>query len=162
VTVAAVILAAGAGTRYGGPKQRVYLPSVLERVRAAGIEEIVVVEGAYELDSDARVVACPDWAQGPGVSLRCGLDALPAGVSHAIVVLADGPDLDPRAVARVVAHRGDDDVVAASYGGDRGHPVCLARSVWHQVPDEGGRALDAKLVPCDDLREPGDVDYAPA
>jgi CTP:molybdopterin cytidylyltransferase MocA len=161
VTVAGVILAAGAGSRYGGPKQRVYLPRVLRRVRAAGIEEIVVVAGAYELESDARVVACPDWAQGPGVSLRCGLGTLPTHVSHAIVALADGPDLDPRAISRVVAHRDDADVVAASYGGGRGHPVCLARSVWHRVPDEGGRALDAALVPCDDLQAPGDIDYAP-
>jgi CTP:molybdopterin cytidylyltransferase MocA len=161
VTVAAVVLAAGAGTRYGGPKQRVYLPRVLDRVRAAGIEEIVVVAGAYELETDARVVRCPDWAAGPGASLRCGLGALPDEVSHALIVLADGPDLDPRAVERVVDHRGDAEVVAASYAGIRGHPVCLARSVWHRVPDEGGRALAAALVPCDDLEAPGDVDYAP-
>ena len=54
-------------------------------------------------------------------------------------MLADGPDLDPRAVDRVVeSWRGDGgDVVAASYGGVRLHPVLLARTVWPQSPGRG-------------------------
>jgi len=52
-------------------------------------------------------------------------------------------------------------VLAASYGGSRGHPVLLARSVWSTVPDEGARALEPpRLVPCNDLGYPGDVDTA--
>jgi hypothetical protein len=50
------------------------------------------------------------------------------------------------------------EVVAASYGGVRLHPVLLARPAWGDVPDEGARALEARLVPCDDLPAPGDVD----
>ena len=50
------------------------------------------------------------------------------------------------------------DVVAATYGGVRLHPVLLARSAWPRVPDEGARALEAHLVACDDLPPPGDVD----
>jgi nicotine blue oxidoreductase len=157
--IPAVVLAAGAGTRYGGPKQRDFLPRVLERLRAGGVSEIVVVAGAYQLDVDATVVECPDWERGPGASLRCGLAALPPAVTHALVVLADGPGLDPRAVERVAAHSGDAEVVAASYGGVRGHPVSLARSVWASVPDAGARELEPSLLPCDDLDPPGDVDY---
>jgi CTP:molybdopterin cytidylyltransferase MocA len=52
-----------------------------------------------------------------------------------------------------------DDVLAASYGGERGHPVLVARPAWTDVPDEGARALAPMLVPCDDLGAPGDVDY---
>jgi nicotine blue oxidoreductase len=52
------------------------------------------------------------------------------------------------------------EVVAASYGGDRGHPVLLARAAWSSVPDEGALALEPLLVPCDDLGSPGDVDSA--
>jgi hypothetical protein len=48
--------------------------------------------------------------------------------------------------------------VAASYGGVRLHPVLLPRSAWSRIPDEGARGIDAGLVRCDDLREPGDVD----
>jgi nicotine blue oxidoreductase len=75
-------------------------------------------------------------------------------------VLADGPELDPRAVDRVVeAWRTEGgDVVAASYGGVRLHPVLLARAAFGLVPDEGARALAARLVVCDDLSAPGDVD----
>ena len=158
--IAAVVLAAGAATRFGGPKQAILLPRVLERVRASVVDDVVVVGGAYPLDPGARVVRCPEWGRGPGASLRCGLEALGADVEAAVVCLADGPDLAPAAIDRVVAawRGGAGDVVAASYGGIRGHPVLLAPDVWANVPDEGARALEPVLVPCDDLGAPGDVD----
>ena len=159
--IGAVVLAAGAATRFGSPKQRLLLEEVLGRVRASGIEEVVVVAGAFELEASASVAYCPDWELGPGASLRCGLAALHDGAEAAIVVLADGADLEPAAVERVIdawrAH--GDDVLAASYGGERGHPVLLARAAWDSVPDEGARALAPLLVPCDDLGPPGDIDY---
>ena len=164
MTVAAVVLAAGAATRYGGPKQQVLLPRVLARVRASSVHEIVVVAGAHPLDVDARVVQCAEWARGPGATLRCGIEALDDEVEAVVVVLADGPDLAPEAIDRVLAEwaRSGADVVAASYGGTRGHPVVLARPVWTRIPDAGARELEPLLVPCDDLGAPGDVDYRPA
>jgi len=164
VTVAAVVLAAGAATRYGSAKQLVYLPAVLERLAQTSVDEVVVVEGAYPLDSlglATPVVRCPDWERGPGASLRCGLRALGDEVEAALVVLADGPDLDPRAVERLLEHRSDAPVVAASYDGTRDHPAVLSRAAWNGVPDEGARALEAALVACDDLQPPGDFDYPP-
>jgi nicotine blue oxidoreductase len=160
VSVAAVVLAAGAATRFGGPKQRLLLDDVLAAVRAGGIAEIVVVAGAYELATDVRVVGCPGWEHGPGASLRCGLEALGPTADAALVVLADGPDLAGAAVERVVAawQETGAPLVAASYGGRRGHPLLVARSAWDDVPDEGLRARDPLLVPCDDVGEPGDVD----
>jgi CTP:molybdopterin cytidylyltransferase MocA len=159
--IGAVVLAAGEASRFGSPKQRLMLPHVLQAVRASSVEEIVVVEGAYELETDARLVRCPEWERGMGASLRCGLGALPAEMEAAVVVLADGPDLDPDSIDRVIAawRDGRGDVIAASYADARGHPVLLDRSVWSDVPDEGARALDPVLVPCDDLGPPGDVDY---
>jgi CTP:molybdopterin cytidylyltransferase MocA len=160
--IAAVVLAAGAGSRFGGPKQRLLLPAVLEAVRTSSVEEIVVVAGAYPLHADETVVECAEWEQGPGASLRCGLRALSPAAEAAVVVLADGPDLSPAAVDRVTEawRAGAGEVVAASYGGDRGHPVLLGRAAWSNVPDEGARALDPVLIPCDDLGPPGDVDFA--
>jgi CTP:molybdopterin cytidylyltransferase MocA len=160
--LAAVVLAAGASTRFGSPKQRLLLPYVLERLRDAPVDEVVVVSGAYSLDVDARVVECPEWERGPGASLRCGLEALAPDVEAAVVVLADGPHLASQAVGRVLGAWRElgAEVVAASDGGRRGHPVVLARSAWGRIPDEGARALDPVLVPCDDLGSPGDVDSA--
>jgi CTP:molybdopterin cytidylyltransferase MocA len=160
--VTAVVLAAGAASRFGGPKQTLLLPEVLRRLRKSSVDDIVVVAGAYPLETDALTIECPEWKRGPGASLRCGLQALADGVVAAVVVLADGPDLSPAAVDRVVdAWRdGAGEVVAASYGGERGHPVVLGRSVWTRIPDEGARLLEPALVPCDDLGSPGDVDIA--
>jgi nicotine blue oxidoreductase len=158
----AVVLAAGAASRFGAPKQRLLLEPVLERVRASGVDGVLVVSGAHELETDARTVDCPDWERGPGASLRCGLAALPAEAEAAVVVLADGPSLEPAAIDRVVARWRDGraPVVAATYHGTRLHPVLLDRTAWKQVPDEGARSLDAVLVSCDDLSPPGDVDFA--
>jgi CTP:molybdopterin cytidylyltransferase MocA len=156
----AVVLAAGASSRYGSspPKQVELLPRVLDALRQSSVDEIIVVSGAHSLDVES--VHCPDWERGPGASLRCGLAALPDDVEAALVVLADGPELDPRAIDRVIqswrAEGGD--VVAAAYDGVRLHPVLLARAAWSLVPDEGAKDLEARLVACDDLRPPGDVD----
>jgi CTP:molybdopterin cytidylyltransferase MocA len=159
--IGAVILAAGAATRFGSPKQRVLLEPVLERVRGSSVDEIVVVIGAYDVETDARTVRCPDWQRGLGASLRCGVRALPPDAEAAVVVLADGPDLAPAAIDRVVDtwRTAGGEVVAATYGGVRLHPVLIARAAWPRIPDEGARGLEARLVPCDDLAPPGDVDF---
>ena len=167
MSVHAVVLAAGASSRYGAspPKQAVLLPRVLDALRAArSLDGILVVLGAHEVATDAPTVRAPDWERGPGASLRRGLAALPTDAEAAVVALADGPDLDPHAVDRVVAawRETGADVLAATYGGLRLHPVLLARAVWASVPDEGARSLPAEPVPCDDLPAPGDVDTVPA
>jgi nicotine blue oxidoreductase len=160
--IAAVVLAAGASSRYGTepPKQVALLPKVLTALNESSIDVFVVVSGAHPLP--VKSVPCPNWPRGPGASLRCGLAALPQETEAAVVVLADGPDLDPRAVDRVIEdwreHGGD--AVAATYGGVRLHPVLLARAAWEEVPDEGAKSLPARLVACDDLTPPGDVDVA--
>ena len=163
--IAAVVLAAGAATRFGAPKQERLLPEVLLRLESSPVDEIVVVEGAYGLRDHllqrrARLVRCAEWEQGPGASLRCGLQALGDDVAAAVVVLADGPRLAPEAIDRVIESWRDEggDLVAASYGGARGHPLLVARARFGDVPDEGLRVLAPRLVPCDDLGDPGDVD----
>jgi nicotine blue oxidoreductase len=103
-------------------------------------------------------VHCELWKRGPGASLRCGLAALGPEVERAVVVLADGPDLDPRAVERVLAAEAPY-AVATYDGATRSHPVALARSAWADIPDEGLRAREPMLVDCSDLRPPGDVDF---
>jgi CTP:molybdopterin cytidylyltransferase MocA len=160
--IAAIVLAAGAATRFGAPKQRLFLPAVLERLGRCALDRIIVVEGAHPLadlvDPPVEVVRCEDWERGPGASLRRGLAELGREAEGALVVLADGPNLDPLAVERVLAHRRADGVVAASYDGSRSHPLHLPRSLWHRVPDQGMQSLPVTLVACADLEPPGDLD----
>ena len=158
--ISAVVLAAGAATRFASPKQRLLLPGVLDRVRASAVDDVLVVLGAHDVDTEARTVRCDEWERGIGASLRCGLRALPEEAEAAVVVLADGPRLAPEAVDRVIHawRETGAEVVAATYGGVRLHPVLLARSGWDAVPDAGARELPALLVACDDLPPPGDVD----
>jgi CTP:molybdopterin cytidylyltransferase MocA len=161
--IAAVVLAAGASTRFGSPKQALLLEPVLQRVRQSGeIADVVVVLGAHPVETSARAVHCPDWERGPGASLRCGLGALGDETEAAVVVLGDGPEIDPRAVDRIVAawRAGAGERVAATYGGVRLHPLLVARNAWDEIPDVGLRALPATLIACDDLTSPGDVDFA--
>jgi nicotine blue oxidoreductase len=161
--IAAIVLAAGASRRFGSPKQAVLLEPVVQRVRkSSAISDVVVVLGAHDVETSARVVRCPDWERGPGASLRCGLAVLGDEVEAAVIVLADGPGIDPRAIDRVVAawRDGAGSRVGATYGGVRLHPLLLARAAWNEVPDGGLRALPAASVPCDDLTPPGDVDFA--
>jgi nicotine blue oxidoreductase len=161
MSVAAIVLGAGEASRFGSPKQRILLPDVLARLRETSVDEVVVVEGAHELQAPAyaRIVACRDWDRGPGASLRCGLAALGSDVEAAVVVLADGPKLAPAAVERVLAEwSASGGIVAASYDGGRSHPLVLGRADWVGIPDEGLRDIAVRLVPCDDLGAPGDVD----
>jgi CTP:molybdopterin cytidylyltransferase MocA len=174
--IAAVVLAAGEGRRFGGAKQlhtidgMPMLQRVLATVKDAGISERVVVLGARadavlaEVDlRGAEAVVCEDWQDGQAASLHAGLAALSPEADRALVVLGDGPGLDPRAVRRMAAAPAAERVLAADYGAGRSHPVVVPRALWGEIPRRGEtpvKPLGAELVDCRDLRPPGDVDYA--
>lgn len=185
--VAGLLLAAGAGRRFGGPKALVTLPDgtgllphAVHTLHRGGCDPVVVVLGAaadrarplLPPDVGVQVVVNPDWATGMGSSLRHGLAALdPADptVDAAVVLLVDTPGIGAAAVARLAAVAGPDVVAVATYGGQRGHPVLLGRTHWAEVArlavgDEGARpflrgyAGPVHEVPCDDVAVPGDID----
>jgi CTP:molybdopterin cytidylyltransferase MocA len=174
--IAAVVLAAGEGRRYGGLKQlhavdgTPMLDRVLTAVERSGISERVVVLGARAGDvlaavdlHGARPVICEAWRDGQAASLQAGLAALPPDADRALVVLGDGPGLDPAAIRRMAGSVPGERVLAADYGAGRSHPVVIPRSLWGQIPRHGEtpvKPLGADLVDCRDLRPPGDVDYA--
>jgi molybdenum cofactor cytidylyltransferase len=176
--IGVVVLAAGAGSRFGGLKQlhliqgRPMLEHVLAAVAAAPADDRVLVIGsqadqvlAAVEPHGVRAVRCQRWSEGQAVSLRAGLDALCADVVAAIVVLGDGPGLDARAIERMAdAHRGAPaSVLYADYGQGRSHPVVLPRVIWDELAPTGERpaaGLAAQAVDCRDLPAPGDVDRA--
>jgi len=176
--IAAVVLAAGEGRRYGGLKQlheidgRPMLDRVLGILEATGPGHRVVVLGSRagtileRVDlHGARPVVCDRWDAGQAASLHAGLAALPRAAEWALIVLGDGPGLDPRAVERMLASAqpGDDAIRAADYGRGRSHPVLIPRSRFADIPTTGERpvrGLEAAAVDCRDLDAPGDVDYA--
>ena len=173
-SIAALVLAAGEGRRFGGAKQlhpidgRPMLDHVLAALERSGIAIRLLVLGARAAEiarsvplHGTQVVVCERWRDGQAASLRAGLQALPEQVAEALVVLGDGPSLSPDAVRRVAAGSG---LRAADYGSGRSHPVVLPRRWWPLLPDAGdtpGRRLPADLIDCSDLPAPGDVDYAP-
>ena len=134
---------------------------MLAALRASSVEDVVVVAGAYELETDARVVHCPDWERGPGASLRCGLARSSTRKRPSSCSRTDPNSTRARSTGVVESWRdGAGERLAATYDGvNRSHPVLLARSTWDDVPDDGARALEVTLVPCEDLTPPGDVDY---
>ncbi len=174
--IAAIVLAAGEGRRFGGIKQlhpidgRPMLEHVLAAVEASGINQRLVVLGAHA-DAvlaevplhGARPVIADDWQAGQAASLMSALATLPEEVTEALVVLGDGPGLSAASVRRLAdAAPG---ARAADYGEGRSHPVVLPRAAWPKLASSGetpGRAIAVRLVDCSDLPAPGDLDRRPA
>lgn len=173
----AVVLAAGAGRRFGGVKQlaRVGERTLLEHALAlAAPYDPLLVLGAHADEIAAataldgvQVVRCADWAEGQAASLRAGVAALGDG-DAALVLLGDQPGLTPAVVTGTVERRDAArcDAVRPTFDGRPGHPVLLERSLLDRVPglrgDVGARELlDGARVrtwAAEGLADPRDVD----
>jgi nicotine blue oxidoreductase len=128
--IAGLVLAAGAGTRFGGAKQlaklegRPLLEHVLRAMSRVGLERVVVVLGAVADEilgtvdlHGADPIVCDRWEEGQSASLAYGLAAL-AGAEAVVVALADQPRLSAEAIGRVLAARSEGvAAVRASYSG---------------------------------------------
>jgi CTP:molybdopterin cytidylyltransferase MocA len=183
--VSAILLAAGAGSRFGGGKLLAKLNDmplvehVLVALEASPVDKTVVVVGA-----DAkrlrevcepygfRIVENPEWTRGQSTSVRAGLRALGPEARAAVVLLADQPLVGADAVKRLVeAFEGGAKVAVAAYGGEPRNPVLFSREVWPLLEaelsgDEGARPFLRRhqdlvtRVPCDEVGDPVDVDTA--
>ncbi|MFE3517603.1 NTP transferase domain-containing protein [Streptomyces sp. NPDC059166] len=185
--IAGVLLAAGGGRRLGGrPKAllehrgRPLVEHAVRTLREGGCGPVHVVLGAAADDvraaadlSGSEVTVNPGWEEGMGSSLRAGLASLGgSGADAALVLLVDQPGIGAEAVARVrAAWRSRASLAAASYGGERGHPVLFGADRWADIAadavgDRGARAYlrthrDAiTLVECSDVAEAYDIDTA--
>jgi nicotine blue oxidoreductase len=178
--VGGIVLAAGAGTRFGMPKVLAgdgrWLRSAVGALDDGGCDDIVVVLGAAVVDvpAPARAVVASDWAEGMAASLRAGIAGLESGAAeYAVLLTVDAPDIGAGAVRRVLAvARGSASGIArAGYGDRPGHPVVVARRHWPDLVatlrgDEGARQFlasrdDVAWVDCADLATGADIDVNP-
>jgi CTP:molybdopterin cytidylyltransferase MocA len=180
VTVAGLLLAAGAGSRMGMPKALMrdadgtsWLQRSVSALVDAGCDPVTVVLGARAEEARAvvpdgvAVVVADDWAEGMAASLRAGLAAL-GGDDAVVLSLVDLPDVTADVVRRVVAAGADPaTLIRAAYDGRPGHPVVIGSEHWAGVADsatgdQGAKpylaAHDVALVECGDLATGRDVD----
>lgn len=185
--VAGLVLAAGAGTRMGGPKallRDLYgVPWVVRTaavVAEAGCEPVVVVVGAEAEKVRALLVGRPvelveaaEWTEGMSASLRAGLLRLSGehSVTSVVIVPVDLPGLVPDAVLRVAEDPDPSSLARATFRGAPGHPVLIGRDHWAGViatasGDHGARDYLARFpaldVECADLFDGADVDLPEA
>jgi molybdenum cofactor cytidylyltransferase len=181
--IAVAVLAAGRGSRFGGddPKclqqwhGRALVEWALDAALASGLSPVLLVSGyeRHRVDAAAPagvdVVHSPRWREGIAHSLRAALGELEghASVGAVCVGLADQPRVGAEAYRRLAAAFGTGAQLAvATYGGRRGNPVLVARSLWpeaHELDgDAGARVLMQRHpvveVPCDGTGNPADVD----
>lgn len=180
MTTAGLVLAAGEGRRFGGPKA----PAVVDGERMVdravrvlsegGCDPILVVLGAWVGRVDgADIVVNDHWPEGMGASLRAGLTELrdTTDAASVVITLVDLPGLTGDAVARLIATDPAAPIAQATYDGRRGHPVRMERGVWDAAidvahGDEGARRLirsrdDVALVELGDIADGTDLDEAP-
>lgn len=177
---AAVVLAAGLGTRFGSATKQLAevegRPLVAHAVRvalAAAVDEVLVVVGhdadrvrrALPRDARVRAVTNPDPATGIASSLRCGVDALGDDVGALVVLLGDQPGVSPQAVRAVVDALPGHQAARIRYRDRPGHPVAFARGAFGELGrlegDVGARDLLDRLDTAEvafDAPSPTDVD----
>lgn len=148
VTSACVVLAAGASTRMGSPKQLLEVRGrpLLERIVAAAcasrVDDVVVVLGAEAQRirdaihiGRARVVVNANFADGMSTSLRAGVAALGDEVARVVIVLGDQPDVDAPLIDELLAVQEASRLPAAAldFDGLLHPPVVLARELWPRI-----------------------------
>lgn len=159
--IVGIVLAAGFASRYGAPKvlERVrgieLVRHVVDRVSAAGIDEVIVTAGESADDirealegSGAKVVVVPDVASGLSASLGAALDVLPAECTAFVVALGDQPFIDPAVVRQLHdtwASSNAAAVVPVYRDSGRGNPVffdaTMRRRLRELTGDAGARDL---------------------
>jgi len=158
--ISAVVLAAGASTRFGRTKQLKPLDGeplvqhVVDAAAGGGVDEIVVVLGhdaeavrdALQLPLIGRAVVNPRFTQGQSTSVAAGLAACDPASEAAVVLMADQPGISPRHVRGLIEAFTDTGAEIVRLGfRDGPGPALLARSVWPEVAaltgDIGARAL---------------------
>jgi molybdenum cofactor cytidylyltransferase len=163
---AAVLLAAGAGTRFAAAdgthklladwRGRPLVWWALQSAVDAAIGPVWVVTGAAAIGpvmpDGVRLLPNPRWAEGQATSLAVAVEAASAAGLDAVVVgLGDQPLIPPEAWRRVAGAAGP--LAVATYGGQRGNPVRLGSEVWPRLPTTGDAGARVVMRECPDMVE---------
>jgi molybdenum cofactor cytidylyltransferase len=159
VTVAAVVLAAGASRRLGRPKQvlaldgATVLDATLTVARASACQPVVVVLGGAaddvraEVDLDGvQVVENQDYGEGCATSIRTALDALPDQVTGIVLMLGDQPRVAVETVQELEAAARGHAVGVCEYDDGLGHPLWFDRQMFGALESMHGDKAVWKLV----------------
>ena len=129
--MAAVILAAGLGRRFGGPKAgarlhgRTLLAHVADLARTTGLDPVIaVISGSVDVPAGVVTVTNPGPERGLSSSLQLGIGAVPPGHA-ALVLLVDQPTLAPASIRTVLGARGARPILAAAAAGRVAPPVLI-------------------------------------
>lgn len=179
--VPAIVLAAGASTRLGQPKQLLRLPefggeTLLERVallaHEAGAAPVYVVLGFHAeiimretAQSNFRVLQNTDWTEGMSSSLRLGIRTIMSEIpaaSGVLLLVCDQPALTGEHLRQLLgSHQAQPEhIIASSYAGRSGVPAVIPRTQFAKLlmlhGDQGARAiLRASDVPTTEIPFPG-------
>ena len=154
-TTAAIVLAAGAGSRFAGEEHKLLaevrgkpiVRHAVDAARGAGFDEVIVVSGCADIAAvipgDVTLLHNERWEDGQATSLRAATIYADARGHRAVVVgLGDQPGISTEVWTAV--GESESDVAAADFGKGARPPVRLSDAMWSALPvsgDEGARRL---------------------
>jgi molybdenum cofactor cytidylyltransferase len=167
--VAAIVLAAGRGTRFGDELKllaqiggKALVRHVAEAAANSTADPVIVVTGYCSNEVEAALHGLPVqilynalYAQGLSTSLRAGFSALPPTTRAAVILLGDMPFVKADLIDALVAEwreRGEPAALVPTLDGRRGNPVVLSRDLQAVIEDLSGDVGAGSL-----LRERSDV-----
>jgi molybdenum cofactor cytidylyltransferase len=154
--IAVLIMAAGASTRFGSPKQlamfqgQTLLQRCIDSAGALSPHSISAVLGAnyQQIEAEvsgAQIIINHDWQQGLGSSIACGVKHIVSKAEAVLVLLADQVQVGTEHIGVMALAFTGDNIVCANYSGSRGVPAIFPRSVFSQLQaltgDNGAKAI---------------------
>ena len=179
--ISAIVLAAGESSRLGKPKQlipwqgKTLLGYTIQKIRKSGIEDIVLVLGAYsQVITNTiniiglRIVNNPLWKTGKASSIKAGLSCISTESKGVIIFLSDQPFLSTRLITELInaSSNPEAEIIAPQIGNRLANPVLFKKEVFHAfetlMGEEGGKNLFDKFnmyrIPWKDARILKDID----
>ncbi|MBT3241259.1 MAG: putative selenium-dependent hydroxylase accessory protein YqeC [Chloroflexi bacterium] len=161
--VAGIVLAAGGSERLGEPKQLLdwkgtpFIRAVVMKAIAAGLDQVVVVTGAFSEKTSKAVQGLPvkiihneNWSEGQSTSVKKGIESLDQNIGAAVFLLVDQPQVSSTLIKKLIETYSisKEPIIGTLVDGQRGNPVLFDRSTFADLGniqgDKGGRQIFSK------------------